>query len=249
MMEKTEIRPEDAKDMCYNGDFSALYAALENPRISRSKKMGIFRTSFANIDYESMPQEKKNMLKEARDHCLRLINLLDIKNMPTGERSDKGENRQENEIEVEKRYNEYTSDPLQRWDLIDLMGNYSYEMLDQGLAIFKFPEYKGGTIVLEKMYRKDKPEYGRATKILNMTIEEFERIKPDLIINEDIPPFMIDSHPVLKGKVRNLHHSTAWGQQFADYFEYDLPGERTTEEITKIDRKIQSILNSRELRK
>ena len=154
----------------------------ENSDISKSVKMAIFRTSFANIDYDSMTEEKQGMLKEARDKCLKLINFDDFKtarnNQGDGTRKRKGEG---------KRFNEYTSDPQLRWDLVDLMGEYSYEMLDQGLAIFKFPEYKGGTIVLEKMYKKDKPEYGRATKIINMSIEEFERIikKKDLNKNHE----------------------------------------------------------------
>lgn len=243
MMSKTQIRPEDVKEMCSDGEFNTLYAVLENSDISKSVKMAIFRTSFANIDYDSMTEEKQGMLKEARDKCLKLINFDDFKtarnNQGDGTRKRKGEG---------KRFNEYTSDPQLRWDLVDLMGEYSYEMLDQGLAIFKFPEYKGGTIVLEKMYKKDKPEYGRATKIINMSIEEFERIKKDLIVDDDIPPFMIDSHPALQGKITSLAHSTAWGQQFADYFEYDIENQRTQEEIDKIDKKIKSILDSRELR-
>ena len=59
---------------------------------------------------------------------------------------------------------------------------------------------------------------------------------------------MIDSHPALQGKITSLAHSTAWGQQFADYFEYDIENQRTQEEIDKIDKKIKSILDSRELR-
>lgn len=245
MMEKTEIRPEDIKSMCDNGEFKTLFEVLRNPNIPRSKKMGIFRTSFANIDYDSMDTEKRDMLQAARDKCLQLINFKDIKSVSL-EKDDESKQRETNG--EGKRFNEYTSDPQLRWDLIDLMGQYSYEILDQGLAIFKFPEYKGGTIVLEKMYRKNKPEYGRATKIINMTIEEFERIKKDLILNGDIPPFMVDSHPAVQGRLTNLTHSTAWGQQFADYFEYNLENERTPEEIGKIDKKIKSILNSRELR-
>ena len=128
------------------------------------------------------------------------------------------------------------------------MGDYSYEMLDQGMCIFKFPRFRGGTIVLEKMYKKDKPEYGRATKIINMSIEDFEKIKSDIIDNDDIPPFLVDTHPALQGKITNISHSTAWGRQFAEYFEQDLGEPRTPEEIGKIERKIQSILNSRELR-
>ena len=39
-------------------------------------------------------------------------------------------------------------------------------------------------LIDKKMYKKDKPEYGRATKIINMSIEDFEKIKPDIIEND-----------------------------------------------------------------
>ncbi len=244
MMERTEIRPEDVKEMCVDGDYDALIEVLSNPNISKSRKMAIFRTSFANIEYDELDEDARAELLTAREICLKLINLKDEKVSRRGPDTDSGTKR----TGKGKRFNEYTSDPQLRWDLIDLMGEYSYEMLDQGMAIFKFPDYKGGTIVLEKMYRKDKPEYGRATKIINMSIEEFEKIKPSLIVNDDIPAFQVDTHPALKGKVRNINHTTAWGKQFADYFEYDVGETRTQEEIDRINRKIQSILNSRELR-
>lgn len=243
MMAKTEIRPEDVKEMCVDGDYEALFAVLSNEDIPKSRKMAIFRTSFANIDYDELDEAAKENLLLARDEALRLINLKDEKSSgkgpTTGIKRGKG---------TGKRFNEYISDPQLRWDLIDLMGDYSYEMLDQGLAIFKFPDFKGGTIVLEKMYKKDKPEYGRATKIINMSIEDFEKIKPGLIDNDDIPPFMVDTHPALQGRITNINHTTAWGRQFAQYFEYDIGDQRTPEEIDRIERKIQSILNSRELR-
>ena len=230
--------------MCVDGDYDALIEVLSNPNISKSRKMAIFRTSFANIEYDELDEDARAELLTAREICLRLINLKDEKVSRRGSDKDSGTKR----TGKGKRFNEYTSDPQLRWDLIDLMGEYSYEMLDQGMAIFKFPDYKGGTIVLEKMYRKDKPEYGRATKIINMSIEEFEKIKPSLIVNDDIPAFQVDTHPALRGKVRNINHTTAWGKQFADYFEYDVGETRTQEEIDRINRKIQSILNSRELR-
>ena len=243
MMEKTEIKPEDVKEMCADGEYETLFAVLGNPNIPKSRKMAIFRTSFANIDYELLGEEEKENLVLARDEALRLINLKDEKTFSKGQ--VQGTKRKKGNG---KRFNEYTSDPQLRWDLIDLMGDYSYEMLDQGMCIFKFPRFRGGTIVLEKMYKKDKPEYGRATKIINMSIEDFEKIKSDIIDNDDIPPFLVDTHPALQGKITNISHSTAWGRQFAEYFEQDLGEPRTPEEIGKIERKIQSILNSRELR-
>ena len=38
---------------------------------------------------------------------------------------------------------------------------YSYEMLDSGMMIFKLPNIKGGLIILEKMFKKEKPDYAR----------------------------------------------------------------------------------------
>ena len=243
MMENTEIRPEDVKEMCIDGEYDVLFDVLKNPNIPKSRKMAIFRTSFANIEYEDLDDEAKDSLYLVKDEALRLINLKDEKTsrrgQKTGIRREKGKG---------KRFNEYTSDPQLRWDLIDLMGDYSYEMLEQGTAIFKFPDFRGGTIVVEKMYKKDKPEYGRATKIITMPIEDFERIEKDLIVNDDMPVFMIDSHPDLQDKVRSIAHTTAWGKQFAEHFEYNIGNTRTPEEIDRIDRKIHSILNSRELR-
>ena len=243
MMENTEIRPEDVKEMCVDGDYDALFEVLRNPNIPKSRKMAIFRTSFANIEYEQLDDEARDNLYLARDEALRLINLKDEKSTRRGQRTGTGRKKGEG-----KRFNEYTSDPQLRWDLIDLMGDYSYEMLDQGTAVFKFPDFRGGTIVVEKMYKKDKPEYGRATKIITMPIEDFEKIEKDLIINDDIPVFMIESHPALQGRVHSIPHTTAWGKQFAEYFDYNVGNIRTPEEIDRIDRKIQSILNSRELR-
>ena len=243
MMENTEIRPEDVKEMCADGDYDALFAVLSNPNIPKSRKMAIFRTSFANIDYDLLSQEAKENLILARNEALKLINLKDEKNFSKGQGQGIRKTRGNG-----KKFNEYISDPQLRWDLIDLMGNYSYEMLDQGMCIFKFPNYRGGTIVLEKMYKKDKPEYGRATKIINMSIEDFEKIKPDIIENDDISPFLVDTHPALQGRITNISHSTAWGRHLSEYFERDLGEPRTPEENDRIERKIQSILNSRELR-
>ena len=98
------------------------------------------------------------------------------------------------------------------------------------------------------MYKKEKPEYGRATKIIQMPIEDFEKILPEITENDDIPPHLVDPHPALQGKITNLTHTTAWGRQFAEYFDKDVDNPRTPEEIERIEKKIQSILNSRELR-
>ena len=92
-----------------DGEYETLFAVLGNPNIPKSRKMAIFRTSFANIDYELLGEEEKENLVLARDEALRLINLKDEKTFSKGQvqgiKRKKGNG---------KRFNEYTSDPQLR---------------------------------------------------------------------------------------------------------------------------------------
>jgi hypothetical protein len=116
------------------------------------------------------------------------------------------------------------------------------------MMIFKLPNLNGGTVILEKMFRKEKPEYGRATKVLNISFEEFDNIKDDLIVNGDIPVSKIATHPKLIDKVEDFVHSANWGGHVAEYFDYQTDSRRSKENVQKIDNAIKDIIKSRSLR-
>ena len=95
------------------------------------------------------------------------------------------------------------------------------------------------------MFRKEQPEYGRATKVLDMSVEEFEKVKSQLIVEGDIPVQAVNYHPVVKDKCKSIEHSTSWGQRIADIFGYDKDVNRSKENIDKIDLEIKKIIESR----
>lgn len=116
------------------------------------------------------------------------------------------------------------------------------------MMVFKCPNLGNGTIILEKMFRKGQPDYGRATKVLHMPIEDFEKVKNDLIIDGDIPVIAVESHPAVKGKIESIWHGASWGQRLADIFDYSIDSQRSKEDIGQIDRTISRIKQSRKLR-
>ena len=220
--------------------------------ISKTRKMAIFRTTFANIYDNDLTEEESQRIEQAEQECWRLIGFKNKKEYLR----NIGENEEENEEDnngnnnghnSHNRYNKWVFNLSLRWDLIDLMGSHSYEVLDSGLIIYKFPDYKGGRILLEKMYKNDRPNYGRATKIIDMPIEEFEKIKNEIIIGEDIYPSVIDSRPEFDGKVTTISHTRKWPTQLADYFEARTQGQRTPEEIERVTKKIERVLDSRSI--
>lgn len=248
MMKNAILKPSDVREFSKEGNYDFIFEIMKDANIPRKNKLGIFYTTFADED-DTLTQQQQELRDIAKEECLIYMNFSNkrIKN-------DKKENKVDNEEkvggnQVKEKRNEYVSDPLNRWTLIRLLDEeYSYEMLDQGMMIFKLPNLDGGTIILEKMFRKEVPDYARATKVLHMSIEEFEKIKKDLIIQGDIPVFAVDKHPELAGKVESVWHSTSWGQKMADLFDYKMDKIRSKENIEKIDREIERIKSSRRLR-
>ncbi len=244
MMRNAILKPIDVKEICSDGDYGCVIDIMKDGSIPRKNKLAIFYTTFSEDD-KNLTEEQKEKRKKAEKECLKLMNLYsrNVRNSNGTGRTVKGIREQGTSR------NEYVSDPLSRWNLINLLDpEYSYEMLDQGMMIFKLPNLKDGTIILEKMFKKDEPDYARATKVLNMPIEEFEKIKHQLIIDGDIPVMAVEQHPKLKNRVISVIHDKTWGKKLADLFDYSIDPRRTPDEVAKINKEIERILNSRRLR-
>ena len=245
MMRNAMLKPIDVKEICSDGNYECLFEIMKDAGIKRKNKLAILYTTFSG-DGDGLTEEQINLKEEAKKKCLKYLDLSD-KNTRTSQSTSMVRISRGNG-ESEKR-NEYISDPFARWNLIELLDReFSYEILDQGMMIFRCPHLNNGTIILEKMFRKDEPDYARATKVLNISIEDFEKIKNDLIINGDIPVAAVDSHPALNGITQSIWHGAAWGQRMADLFGYSTDLRREPENIQRIDETIERIKNSRKLR-
>lgn len=248
MMKNAILKPSDVREFCREGNYDFIFEIMEDANIPRKNKLGIFYTTFADED-DTLTQQQQELRDIAKEQCLIYMNFSNkiIKNDIRENKIDSEEKTDGNHGKEKRK--EYVSEPLNRWTLIRLLDEeYSYEMLDQGMMIFKLPNLDAGTIILEKMFRKEVPDYARATKVLHMSIEEFEKIKKDLIIQGDIPVFAIDKHPELAGKVESIWHSPSWGQKMADLFDYKMNPRRSKDNVNKIDREIERIKRSRRLR-
>lgn len=247
MMRNAILKPLDVKEICRDGNYDSIFEIMKDKQISRKNKLAIFYTTFADED-DTLTQSEQELRELAKEECLIYMNFYNKSIRPDSKINRENKEEKEGEQLKEKR-KEYVSEPLNRWTLIRLLDEeYSYEMLNQGMMIFKLPNLEGGTVILEKMFRKEVPDYGRATKVLHMSIEEFEKIKKDLIIEGDIPVFAVDRHPKLEGKVNSLWHSTSWGQKLSDLFDYKLDKNRSKDNIEKIDKEIERIKRSRKIR-
>lgn len=244
MMKEAMLRPVDVKDICSDGNYNCILEIMKDPSISKKNKLAIFYTTFSQCGENFAEKEMENR-ENCKKECLQYINFSDKISSET----NKGESTRKKTGEPRRR-NEFITDPLIRWNLIGLLDTeYSYDVLDQGMMVFKLPNLNGGIIILEKMFRKDKINYGRATKIIAMPIEEFDEIKDELVVNGDIPVKVVESHPKIKGRLTSLDHIASWGQNLADLFNYETDRRRTQENISMIDTEIQRVMNSRSIRK
>lgn len=246
LMREAKLRPADVKEMCKDGNYDSVIAIMKDPLISRNNKLAIYRTTFTEDKYLSLTEEQKELKEIAKEEALKALNLRES-------RIASGTGRKNGTIKPvtgpTKKRNEYVSEPLNRWDLIELLDkDYSYEMLNSGMMIFKLPNVQGGLIILEKMYKNERPDYARATKVIRMTMEDFEKIKSDLIVDGDIPSAEVDSHPALRQKCDSIWHTQAWGQRIAELAGYRTDSRRSKENIESIDKEIENIKKSRRLR-
>lgn len=247
MMRDGKLKPADVKEICTDGNYDCVLDILKDPRISKNTKWGIFYTTFADED-ETLTEEQKELREVAKEEGLEAMRLT-YKNVKVGGTSGRRRVSDVKEGKDVSSRREYVSDPLNRWTLIKLLDpEYSYEMLDQGMMIFKLPNVGNGTIILEKMFKKDRPDYARATKMLSMPIEEFEDIKDDLIIDGDIPVAAIANYPKLQGRLESFWHTKGWGEKLSEACGYKEDTRRTKDEIDRIDLEIKKIVNSRKLR-
>ncbi|MBP3463290.1 MAG: hypothetical protein J6K45_02270 [Clostridia bacterium] len=246
LMREAKLRPADVKEMCKDGNYDSVIAIMKDPLISRNNKLAIYRTTFTADKHLSLTEEQRELKELAKEEALKALNLResrfsnDTARKSGTTRTGEGSN---------KKRNEYVSEPLNRWELIELLDkDYSYEMLSSGMMIFKLPNVQGGLIILEKMYKNSRPDYARATKVIKMTIEDFEKIKADLIIDGDIPSSAVDSHPALNKKCDSIWHTQAWGQRIAELAGYRTDPRRSKENIESIEDEIDTIKRSRRLR-
>lgn len=244
LMKEAKLRPADVKDICKNGNYDCVLQIMKDPGIPRKNKLAIFYTTFAD-DERTLTEEQKVIRELAKEEALKAMKLTEATKTTSGK--SRGEvTRSERNV---KKRNEYVSEPMNRWTLMRLIDeDYSYEMLDSGMMIFKLPNIKGGLIILEKMFKKEKPDYARATKVIHMTIEDFDKIKSDLIIDGDISPTAVESHPAMNEKFESVWHTAAWGERIAEIVGYDIDSRRTKENIADIDNEIEKIKKSRRLR-
>lgn len=244
LMREAKLRPMDVKDICKNGNYDCILQIMRDIEIPRKNKLAIFYTTFAD-DERTLTEEQKILRDDAKEEALKAMKLTEARGSLT--RSSRGEiTRVERST---KKRNEYVSDPMNRWTLMKLIdAEYSYEMLDSGMMIFKLPNIKGGLIILEKMFKKEKPDYARSTKVIHMTMEDFDKIKSDLIIDGDISPTTVESHPALDEKFESVWHTAIWGERIAEIVGYDIDSRRTPENIADIDKEIEKIKKSRKLR-
>lgn len=246
MMKKAILKPTDVKEICKNGNYSVLFDIMKDRAIPRKNKLAIFYTTFVDTD-EDLTEEQQEAKERAKKICLKHMRFSDRATKIARARGTI--TRKDGLSETTEKRKEYVSDPLNRWALLNLLDSeYSYEILDQGMMIFYLPNINGGTVILEKMFKKDQPDYGRATKVLKISIEEFEKVKPELIFNGDIPVAAVDSHPGLNGIVDSYWHTSSWGQKLADGLGYRTDARRSLENIEKIDREIDRVKKSRKLR-
>jgi len=244
LMREGKLRPADVKEICRNGNYDYVIDIMKDPNIPRNSKLAIFRTTFTDDKYVILTDEQKMLKDIAKEEALKALKLKESRTVVTC-----GDGRKRVIKDGEKKRKEYVSEPLNRWDLIELIDkDYSYEMLDSGMMIFKLPNVQDGLIILEKMYKNDKPDYARATKVLRMTIEDFEKIKPELVHEGDIPCAIVDSHPALVSKCDSIWHTQAWGQRIAELAGYRTDGRREQKNIEDIDKEIDRIKKSRRLR-
>ncbi len=243
LMREAKLRPADVKDICKNGNYDCVLQIMKDPEIPRKNKLAIFYTTFAD-DERTLTDEQRSLRDIAKEEALKSMKLTEARSISG--KSRVGISKSER---VGKKRNEYVSEPMNRWTLMRLIDEeYSYEMLDSGMMIFKLPNIKGGLIILEKMFKKEKPDYARATKVIHMTMEDFDRIKSDLIIEGDISPTAVESHPAMNEKFESVWHTAAWGERIAEIVGYDMDSRRTPENIADIDREIERIKKSRKLR-
>ncbi len=244
MMRKAKLRPVDVKEICKNGNYDCILQIMRDTEIQRKNKLAIFYTTFAD-DERTLTEEQKERREQAKEEALKAMKLTEARNA-----SGKGKEKTTRiEVSSTKKRNEYVSEPMNRWTLMKLLDEeYSYEMLDSGMMIFKLPNVKGGLIILEKMFKKEKPDYARATKIIHMTIEDFEKIKSDLVIDGDIAPTAVESHPALNEKFESIWHTSAWGERIAEIVGYSIDSRRSLENIENIEKEIEKIKQSRRLR-
>lgn len=243
LMREAKLRPADVKEICKNGNYDCILQIMKDPEIPRKNKLAIFYTTFAD-DERTLTEEQRSLRDIAKEEALKAMKLTEA-------RSTSGKKRIgiSKSGSITKKRNEYVSDPMNRWTLMRLIDSeYSYEMLDSGMMIFKLPNIKGGLIILEKMFKKEKPDYARATKVIHMTIEDFDKIKSDLIIDGDISPTAVESHPAMNEKFESVWHTAVWGERIAEIVGYDIDPRRTPENIADIDREIERIKKSRKLR-
>lgn len=238
------LKPIDAKRLYKNNTLSIdmIKQVLKSSQLSEEDKLTLICSTF-----DSDEDSKTRM---------ELIQCLDVDNKENKRNLNKNESKK---ISIgfgsSTSKNAYITDPCMRWKLISLLDEeYSQEVCKDGYIIFKLPNVKNGTVIIEKMFKKSPngviPSYGNATYILSE--EQFDKSENDIVdSNNMLKTINLSELAELRGeeKADKLNHSSKWGNNIKEYF--DVEKEESMydkEKIEQIDKTIESIENSRTLK-
>lgn len=239
------LKPIDAKRLYKSNVLSIdmIKQVLRSSNLSNEDKLTLICSTFDSDED-----------LEIRMELIQCLNVDEKENKK--DLNKNGTRRSSNQTEnATSKNNAYITDPCMRWKLISLLDEeYSQEVCKDGYIIFRLPNIKDGTIIIEKMFKKSQngvvPSYGNATYILSE--EQFDKDKKDIVDdNNMIKTINLNGLSKLREeeKTDRLNHSSRWGNNIKEYFDVEKEGSiYDKEKIDEIDKTIKSIENSRTLK-
>lgn len=245
MFNSGTLRPIDSKRLYRNNTLTLdmIKQVLKSEELSDGDKMALICSTFDSDEHINIRMELIQYI------------YLDEKSQKSSSKGIKNTGLKSEHENTIKSKNEYITDPCSRWKLISLIDeDYSQQICKDGYIIFELPNFKNGTIVIEKMFKKYQgrniPSYGNATYVLSK--EEFDKSEKYVVEENLVGDKKVNLGELAQlkeeGKADKLNHSSKWGNNIKKYFKIGKGSIYSKEQITEIDRTIKSIENSRELR-
>ena len=151
-------------------------------------------------------------------------------------------NEEQEDIQKEKRYSKYVTDPVARFLLMQLLDrDYAYGMTDDGHAVVYLPNLN--KVIIEKMLSKyGEPYYGAATYVVDE--KYFEENKNRVVDGNRIKRSNLNEDTIFRGVDKIIHSSTGWGKGIKKVLGIDEEN-RTPEELQQIEEAIRTVEESR----
>lgn len=227
------IKPVEIREI-YNKGIINLeeLAEMINLLEDNTEKFMIISSIFPEAD--SMETRQK-LLEE----CMRVEDSEKGYSLNTGKQ--KGNEEQE-DIQKEKRYSKYVTDPVARFLLMQLLDrDYAYGMTDDGHAVVYLPNLN--KVIIEKMLSKyGEPYYGAATYVVDE--KYFEENKNRVVDGNRIKRSNLNEDTIFRGVDKIIHSSTGWGKGIKKVLGIDEEN-RTPEELQQIEEAIRTVEESR----